>query len=171
MNQLRSLEDLLKHEINELCKVEDQLIEAMPKMAERAGDQLLKMALEKHLEETKVQRQRLDHVCQMMNIELNDEMGTSPILGMLKLANELMSVDATTETIDAALIASSQKIEHYEISAYGTAAHFAERLGHLEVATLLRQTLDEEKMADTKLNEIAKNSVNIKAMQADTDTE
>ncbi|MHC2992553.1 hypothetical protein OB13_13540 [Pontibacter sp. HJ8] len=164
MTELRSLEDLLRHEIRELCQVEDQLIEAMPEMARSAGDQLLKMALENHLEETKLQRQRLDHICQMMGIELNADKGASPIKGMLKLSTELMAVDATPEAIDAGLIAASQKIEHYEISAYGTAAHYAERLGHLEVAALLRQTLDEEKMADTKLNEIAKNSVNIKAM-------
>jgi ferritin-like metal-binding protein YciE len=165
MNELRSLEDLLKHEINELCVVEEQLIEVMPKLSERAGDQLLKMALENHLEQTKLQRERLDHICQMMSIQLNPDMSMSPIKGMLKVTNELMATDASQEAIDAGLIAAAQKIEHYEISAYGTAAHYAERLGHLEVANLLRQTLDEEKMADTKLNEIAKNSVNVKAMQ------
>ncbi|MDX5419897.1 MAG: DUF892 family protein [Hymenobacteraceae bacterium] len=169
MAELRSLEDLLKHEINELCKVEDELIVAMPKMVEKAGDQLLKMALEHHLEETKVQRVRLDQVCQLMPYELKDDMGDSPIKGMLKLSDVLMADDATQEAIDAGLIAASQKIEHYEISAYGTAAHYAERLGHLEVAKLLHQTLDEEKMADTKLNEIAKNSVNLKAMQPDVE--
>ncbi|MBD1396482.1 DUF892 family protein [Pontibacter sp. JH31] len=169
MAELRSLEDLLKHEINELCKVEDELIEAMPNMVEMAGDQILKMALENHLEQTKVQRLRLDQVCQLLPNEVKEDRSMSPIKGMLKLTQELLAVDATQEAIDAGLIAASQKIEHYEISAYGTAAHYAERLGHLEVANLLRQTLDEEKMADIKLNEIAKNSVNLKAMQPDVE--
>ncbi|WP_242928792.1 YciE/YciF ferroxidase family protein [Pontibacter vulgaris] len=164
MAELKNLEDLLKHELMELCLVEDHLIEVMPGMAERANDELLKMELENHLEETKVQRERLRKIFGMMNIEMDAELIASPIEGMVKLSQDLLAEDASPEAKDAGLIAAAQKIEHYEISAYGTAAHYAERLGHLEAAQLLRETLDEEKMADTKLNDLAKNSINLKAM-------
>ena len=163
MAGLKNLEDLFKHEIQELYKVEEKLIQALPKMAERANDQLLKMAMENHLEQTKAQKERLDQVFETLNVE-KGEVVISAIEGMVKQSEELLAEDASPEVKDAGLIAAAQKIEHYEISAYGTAAYYAERLGHLEVASLLRQTLDEEQMADTKLNEIAKNSVNIKAM-------
>lgn len=163
MAGLRNLEDLFKHEIQELYKVEEKLIQALPKMAERANDQLLKMAMENHLEQTKAQKERLDQVFETLNVQ-KGEVAISAIEGMVKQSEELLAEDASPEVKDAGLIAAAQKIEHYEISAYGTAAYYAERLGHLEVASLLRQTLDEEQMADTKLNEIAKNSVNIKAM-------
>ena len=75
-----------------------------------------------------------------------------------------MSENATDEVMDAALIAAAQRIEHYEISGYGTAAHFAERLGNEQAADLLRQTLEEEQLTDTKLNELAKNYLNQKAI-------
>ncbi len=165
MAELRNLEDLFKYEIQELYKVEEKLIQAMPKMAERANDQLLKMALENHLEQTKAQMERLDQIFDTLNIE-KGQATSSAIEGMVQQSEELMAEDASPEAKDAGLIAATQKIEHYEISAYGTATYYAERLGHLEVASLLRQTLDEEQMADTKLNEIAKNSVNLKAMQS-----
>jgi ferritin-like metal-binding protein YciE len=84
--------------------------------------------------------------------------------GLIAEGQETMSERATDEVMDAALIAASQRIEHYEISGYGTAAHFAERLGHNEAANLLRQTLEEEQLTDTKLNELAKNYLNAKAM-------
>ena len=83
--------------------------------------------------------------------------------GLIAEGQETMSERATDEVMDAALIAASQRIEHYEISGYGTAAHFAERLGHSEAASLLRQTLEEEQLTDTKLNELAINYINQKA--------
>ena len=83
--------------------------------------------------------------------------------GLIAEGQETMSEDATEEVMDAALIAATQRIEHYEIAGYGTAAHYAERLGHTEAADLLRQTLEEEKLTDTKLNDLAKNYINKKA--------
>ncbi|MFD2247847.1 ferritin-like domain-containing protein [Pontibacter ruber] len=163
MAELRNLEDLFKHELMELYGVEENLIQAIPEMASRANDQLLKMALENHLEQTKAQKDRLDQVFQMLNIQ-KMEVPASAIEGMVMQGREMMAEDASPEAQDAGIIAAAQKIEHYEISGYGTATHYAERLGHMEAAALLRQTLDEEKMADTKLNELAKNSVNLKAM-------
>ena len=122
------------------------------------------MELENHLEQTRGQRERLTKICQMLNVDMDADLTASPIEGMVKLSQELLAEDASPEAKDAGLLAAAQKIEHYEISAYGTAAHYAERLGHLEAAQLLRESLDEEKMADTKLNDLAKNSVNLKAM-------
>ena len=163
MAALRNLEDLFKHELMELYRVEENLIEAMPEMVSRANDQLLKMALEYHLEQTIAQKDRLDQLFRLLNIE-RVEVPAAAIEGMLRQGKEMMAEDASPEAQDAGLIAAAQKIEHYEISGYGTATHFAERLGHMEAAALLRQSLDEEKMADSKLNELAKNSVNVKAM-------
>jgi ferritin-like metal-binding protein YciE len=163
MAELRNLEDLFKHELMELYRVEENLIQAIPEMVSRANDQLLKMALENHLEQTRLQKDRLDQIFQMLNIDRMD-VPAAAIEGMVMQGKEMMAEDASPEAQDAGLIAAAQKIEHYEISGYGTAAHFAERLGHMEAAALLRQSLDEEKMADSKLNELAKNSVNLKAM-------
>jgi ferritin-like metal-binding protein YciE len=83
--------------------------------------------------------------------------------GLVKEGQKTLSENATDEVMDAAIIAASQRIEHYEISGYGTAAHYADRLGYAEAASLLRQTLEEEQLTDTKLNDLAKNYINAKA--------
>lgn len=163
MTKLRNLEDLFVHQIKDLYSAETQLIAAMPKMAEKAKDQILKMAFEQHLEETRIQQKRLEQVCSMLNISLGGHT-CAAMQGLIEEGNELMSEDASPEAVDAGLIAAAQRIEHYEISGYGTAAHFAERLGHLDAARLLRDSLKEEQMTDTKLNELAIKSVNVKAM-------
>jgi len=164
MSKLKNLEELFHHELKDLYSAEKQLLEALPKMAEKANDPKLKQAFESHLEETKAQKERLEKVCELIGISPG-RMKCKAMEGLVEEGEDMIDEKATPETKDAGLIASAQRIEHYEISGYGTAAHFAERLGHPEAFELLSQTLKEEQNADTKLNKLAKGSINKKAME------
>jgi len=162
MSKLKSLEDLFEHQLKDLYSAEKQLIEALPKMAQTATDPGLKKALESHLEETKAQKQRLEQVCELIGISPG-RMKCKAMEGLVEEGEETIDENATPEVKDAGLIAAAQRIEHYEIAGYGTAAHYAERLGKTEAAALLSQTLKEEQLADTKLNKLAKGYINQKA--------
>jgi ferritin-like metal-binding protein YciE len=162
MSKLKSLEDLFEHQLKDLYSAEKQLLEALPKMAETAADPGLKKAFETHLEETKEQKKRLEQVCELVGISPG-RMKCKAMEGLVEEGEETIDEDATPEVKDAGLIASAQRIEHYEIAGYGTAAHYAERLGHAEAAALLSQTLKEEQQTDTKLNKLAKGYINQKA--------
>lgn len=164
MSKLKNLDDLLEHELKDLYSAEKQLLEALPKMAEKANDPKLKEAFESHLEETKVQKERIEKVCEILGISPG-RMKCKAMEGLIEEGEDMIDEKATPETKDAGLIASAQRIEHYEISGYGTAAHFAESLGHTEAFQLLSETLKEEQNADTKLNKLAKASINKKAMK------
>ena len=161
-DKLKNLEDLLQHEIKDLYSAETQLIDALPKMAKKVNSAKLKKALEDHLEETKKQKERLDKVAKKMKFDPSGET-CKAMKGLIKEGEDMMKMDAEDDVKDAGIIASAQRVEHYEMAGYGTAAHYAERLGLKEVAALLNETLDEEKKADKKLNKIAKKSVNQKA--------
>ena len=162
-NKLRTLDDLFQEQLKDLYSAETQLLAALPKMAARANDPLLKAAFESHLQETQQQQQRLDFLGQRMNLDLNGHT-CHAMKGLLKEGDEMMAEDAEPEARDAGLIACAQRVEHYEISGYGTARHFAERLGYAETARVLEQSLQEEQNADTKLNDLAKSRINEKAM-------
>ncbi len=162
MSKLRNLEDLFEHEIKDLYSAENQLLAALPKMAKEANDQNLANAFEQHLRETENHIARLKQVCEMLNISPEGEK-CKAMEGLVKEGESMIDENATPETKDAGLIAAAQRVEHYEISGYGTAAHFAERLGHTEAARILQQTLQEEQATDTKLNELAKSWINAKA--------
>ena len=162
MSKMRSLEDLFHHELKDLYSAEKQLIAALPKMAKAASDKNLRAAFERHLEETQAQKERLEKVCEMVGISPGREK-CKAMEGLVEEGAKMIEEDADPETKDAGLIASAQRAEHYEISGYGTAAHFAERLGHVDAARLLRQTLEEEQATDTKLNKLAKSYINAKA--------
>ena len=162
-DKLETLDDLFEMQLKDLYSAETQLVKALPMMAEKAKDGRLRAGFEKHLRETEHQVERLEQIGKQLDLSLSGHT-CKAMAGLIAEGQETMSERATDEVMDAALIAASQRIEHYEISGYGTAAHFAERLGHTEAATLLRQTLDEEQATDTKLNELAKNYLNAKAM-------
>ena len=163
MSKLKNLDDLLEHEIKDLYSAEKQLLKALPKMAKEANDENLVKAFEKHLAETEKQLERLEKVCELLDIKPGGQK-CKAMEGLVEEGEGMIDENATPETKDAGLIASAQRVEHYEISGYGTAAHFAERLGHTEAAKLLNETLKEEQATDTKLNELAKRSINKKAM-------
>ncbi|MFW5762484.1 MAG: ferritin-like domain-containing protein [Cyclobacteriaceae bacterium] len=160
--KFNSFQDLFLHELKDLYSVESQLIEALPKMAEAATDPQLKHAFESHLEETKGQKERLEKVSSILDESLKGE-DCDAMKGLIKEGKEAIKAKGDDDLRDAALIASAQRVEHYEIAAYGTATRFAKLVGQTEIAGLLASTLEEEKEADSKLNEIATASVNRKA--------
>ena len=162
MSKLKNLEDLFHHEVKDLYSAEKQLLEALPKMAESAQDPMLKKQFEAHLEETKIQKQRIEQVCELIGISPG-RMKCKAMEGLIEEGEDMIDEDAEPEVKDAGLIASAQRIEHYEIAGYGTAAHFAQRLGLNEAYELLNTTLKEEQNADTKLNKLAKGYINKKA--------
>ena len=162
-DKLETLDDLFEMQLKDLYSAESQLLKALPLMAEKAKDGRLRAGFSKHLHETEKQLQRLETIGEALDIDLGGHT-CKAMAGLIAEGQETMSERATAEVMDAALIAAAQRIEHYEISGYGTAAHFAERLGHVEVAELLQQTLTEEQNTDTKLNDLAKNYLNQKAL-------
>lgn len=165
MDKMKSLDDLLMHELEDLYSAESQLVKALPKMAEKATDAQLKKAIEMHLKETERQIERLDQVFK----ELGEKPGShtcKAMAGLIAEGEEVLKSKSEPEVLDAAIIAASQRIEHYEIAGYGTARWMAQFLGQDQVAKLLEQTLNEEQATDTKLNEIAINKVNKKAGRA-----
>ncbi|MBF9235793.1 ferritin-like domain-containing protein [Hymenobacter sp. BT683] len=160
---METLDDLFEMQLKDLYSAENQLVKALPMMAAKAKDSRLRAGFEQHLRETQKQVERLERIGKNLDFSL-DGHTCKAMAGLITEGQETMSERATDEVMDAALIAASQRIEHYEISGYGTAAHFAERLGHNEAANLLRQSLEEEQLTDTKLNDLAKNYLNVKAM-------
>jgi len=162
-DKLETLDDLFEMQLKDLYSAETQLVKALPMMVKKAKDSRLRAGFERHLSETENQVERLERIGKKLDLNLAGHT-CKAMAGLIAEGQETMSERATDEVMDAALIAASQRIEHYEISGYGTAAHYAERLGHNEAANLLRQTLSEEQLTDTKLNELAKNYLNAKAM-------
>jgi ferritin-like metal-binding protein YciE len=162
MNAITNLEDLFYHEIQVLWSAENMLVEAMPLMIERAKNEGLKNLLALHHAETQQHKTALELICKQLEIDPEGDFNPG-MRGILEEGNKVMAKDATDEAMDAALIAGAQKVEHYEISGYGSAAHYAEMLGYEGIAQRLRLTLEEEQQADTKLNFLAKNLVNLRA--------
>jgi ferritin-like metal-binding protein YciE len=163
-DKLETLDDLLVMQLKDLYSAENQLVKALPQMAAMAKDGRLRRGFERHLRETENQVERLEKISKTLGVDLDDHTCVA-MEGLIKEGQKTMSERATAEVMDAALIAASQRIEHYEIAGYGTARHYAERLGHAQVAELLRKSLEEEQLTDTKLNELAINYLNDKAIE------
>ncbi|MCA8830818.1 YciE/YciF ferroxidase family protein [Hymenobacter pini] len=162
-DKLETLDDLLEMQLKDLYSAEKQLVKALPKMASRAKDPQLRQGFELHLQETENHMARLEQIGQDLGVKLGGHT-CQAMEGLIAEGQETMSERATDEVMDAALIAAAQRVEHYEISGYGTAAHYAERLGHTDAAAVLRQTLQEEQNTDTKLNTLAKGYINARAL-------
>jgi ferritin-like metal-binding protein YciE len=138
------------------------LTEKMPDMIARASNFGLKQNLSLHLAETQQHKVALEAICKQLGIEPEGDFNPG-MKGILEEGAKVMAKEATEEAMDAALIAGAQKVEHYEISGYGSAAYYAEMLGYEGIAKRLRLTLAEEQDADTKLNFLAKQIVNPRA--------
>lgn len=160
---MKNLEELLEHEVQDLYSAESQLVEALPKMAKAANDSKLKKAFEDHLDETKHQKKRLEKVAELLGIDPEGEK-CKGMEGLIMEGDKMIKEDADPEVKDAGLIGAAQKVEHYEISGYGTARQFAEMLGKKEVANLLSESLEEEKDADETLTDLAVEKINKMAM-------
>lgn len=162
MGELKNLEDLFHHQLKDLYSAENQLIDALPTMVENSSNERLREAFKEHLEETKGQKQRLDDIGEELVWDLSGET-CNAMKGLIEEAEEFISEKPELDVKDAGIIEDSQRVEHYEISAYGTAVNYANALGHEEIEDKLQQTLDEESAADETLNELAIESVNSRA--------
>jgi ferritin-like metal-binding protein YciE len=165
--RLDSLENLFLHEIKDLHNAEKQLIKALPKMAKAAASQELRQLLEEHLEETKTQLERLETILEKLGKPARG-MHCKGMEGLIEEGDKLMSEEGDEMVKEAGLIGAAQKVEHYEIASYGCARTYAEMLGMMEAAELLQTTLDEEKAADQKLNQLAMSQVNPQAQEQHT---
>ncbi|MGZ5281695.1 MAG: YciE/YciF ferroxidase family protein [Bacteroidia bacterium] len=160
--KLETLNDLFLEQLKDLYSAENQMIDVLPKMQEKASSPDLKAAFKKHLSETEGHIQRLTRIFADLGIDGGGH-ECKAMKGLLKEGEELMSNDADPDVMDAALIAAAQRVEHYEISGYGTASTYARQLGHDHAHQLLKETINEEKMTDEKLSVLAESNVNIKA--------
>jgi ferritin-like metal-binding protein YciE len=163
--EMNPLEELLQDELKDLYSAENQIIKALPKMAKAASSPELKRAFERHLEETRRQVERLDAIGEELEMKLTGKK-CAGMEGLLEEGKELMQEIDDEDALDAGLIGAAQKVEHYEIAAYGTARTHAEMLGYRRIAKLLQQTLNEEGMTDKKLTQLAESIINVEAVNA-----
>ncbi|HEY1848720.1 MAG TPA: ferritin-like domain-containing protein [Opitutaceae bacterium] len=154
MSKINNLESLLIDEMRDLYNAETQLIKALPKMAEASSNDELKEAFESHLEETKGHAERLKSAFELLG---ESEKGKTchAMKGLIEEGSEAIKIDAPPAVRDADIIGAAQRVEHYEMAAYGCAQAFAEKLGRDDVAKLLEANLKEEGAANKKLTEIA----------------
>jgi ferritin-like metal-binding protein YciE len=152
--KIEMLEQLLQEELRDIYDAEKQLVKAIPKMAKAASSTELQEALNEHLEVTKGHVQRLEKAFEALGTKAKSKT-CAGMKGLTEEGQEVIGEDATNEMRDLAIIGAAQRVEHYEIAAYGTARTFAERLGNDEVAELLQETLNEEEEADEKLTQIS----------------
>lgn len=159
---MTSLEELLGEELKDLYSAENQLVKALPKMAKAAQTGELRQAFEMHLKETEKHVQRIEKACDKLGVKPRGKKCVG-MEGLVEEGKEIMGEEAEPAVMDAGLIAAAQKVEHYEMAGYGTVVAHAQQIGQNEVASLLQQTLDEEKAADAKLTQIAESMVNQQA--------
>lgn len=158
-----SMDELFLHQLKDLYDAELRLTDAIPKLAEKAKSSQLKAAFEDHLRETEKHVERLETIFEQLGQEAEREK-CHAIVGLIAEGDDVLNAEGDADVLDAALIAAAQRVEHYEISGYGTARAFAQRLGNAYAAELLQETLDEEAAADEKLTAIAEGSVNPSAV-------
>ena len=160
--KINSLEDLLEDELKDLYNAESQLVKALPKMAKAVNSDDLRAVFDDHLRQTNSHLERLERICQKLDISPKGEkcMGMA---GLLEEGSDILKSKGETEPVEAGVIGAAQRVEHYEIAAYGTARAHARQLGYLEAAELLGQTLEEEKQVNAKLTQIAENKINVRA--------
>jgi ferritin-like metal-binding protein YciE len=162
----QSLDDLLRDELRDLLDGETQITKALPRMAKAVESEPLRESLRMHLRQTEEQIERLHRAFEMLD-ERPRKKTCHGIKGLIEEAREMMQELERGPVLDAALIGAQQKVEHYEIAAYGTVRTFAARLGNDELAALFEETLEEEKATDEKLTELAESMVNQEAAEQD----
>lgn len=160
--KITTLAELFEDELKDIYSAETQLIDALPQMAKAAESKDLRAAFEKHLEQTRVHAQRIDEICSDLKVKPLGKVCLG-MQGVVKEGKEVFENDMESEPKQAALIGAAQRVEHYEIAAYGTARAHARQLGYLKAFDLLSQTLEEEKETDRQLTHLAENRVNVKA--------
>ena len=158
----QALKELYVDELKDIYSAENQLVKALPKMAKAATSNELRTGFEEHLGQTRGHVQRLEQIFKALG-EKQTGKKCKGMEGLVAEGQEMMEEDFEDDLMDAALISAAQRVEHYEIAAYGTVRTYAELLGEDEAVTLLEQTLGEEKETDQKLSDLA-SDINVKAM-------
>lgn len=159
---IRTLDDLFVHTLQDIYYAENKILKSLPEMIENATDTQLKQGLQSHMQETKGHVQRLEQVFGMIG-QKAQSVNCPAIDGIIEEADEVSGEVADKRVLDAAIIAAGQAVEHYEITRYGSLIAWAKELGRSDVASVLEQTLAEEKAADKKLTSIAESHVNASA--------
>jgi len=174
MAETQTLHDAFLDELKDAYDAEKQLIKALPKLAKASTSPELRQAFEDHLEETNGHVDKLEKVFESLDEKAKGK-HCDGMAGIIDEGKNAMGEDFESATLDAVLIASAQRAEHYEMAAYGTMVAWARAMGHNDAAELLQEILDEEKAADEKLNAIAESGVNEQAasgaMSEDDDEE
>ena len=165
MPEAGTLHDAFLDELRDCYDAEKQLTKALPKLAKAATSSELRDAFERHLEETQGHVDRLEQVFELLDEKAKGK-HCDGIAGIIEEGKNAMGENFDDATMDAVLIASGQRAEHYEMAAYGTLVAWARGMGHNEAADLLQETLDEEEAADEKLTSIAESGVNQDAAEA-----
>jgi ferritin-like metal-binding protein YciE len=158
------MDNLFLAQVKDLYDAEKQLVKALPKMAKAASSQELRQGFQEHLDQTKGHVSRLEQIFDQLGQKAS---GTKceGMAGLIDEREEMVDEIDQSPLLDAGLIGSAQKVEHYEIAAYGTVKTFARMLGHRQAVTLLEQTLNEEKQTDQKLTQLAESMINEEAIQ------
>jgi ferritin-like metal-binding protein YciE len=159
---IKTMDDLFVHQLQDIYYAEKQLVKALPKMADKATDPMLKQGFMTHLEETRCHVKRLEQVFEMHGAKAK-AVDCPAIDGIIEEAEETAGEVEDKTVLDAALINAAQAAEHYEIVRYGSLVAWAKRLGRNDCAAVLQKTLDEEKATDKKLTTLAEGSINIRA--------
>lgn len=170
MAKLKSLDDLLVHELQDIFDAEKQITRALPKMIKAASHPELQAAFEEHLEQTEGQIDRLEQVFKLLGLPAKGKK-CEGMAGLIEEGKKVIEENAEPAVKDAALIAAAQKVEHYEIASYGCLCTYAEMLGYEQAHDLLGQNLDEEETTDEKLTALAESVINIEAEEAGEEEE
>lgn len=164
--KINNLNDLYIDQIRDLYNAEKQVEKSLPKMVKSSSSQELQHGFEMHLEQTKQQIDRLTQIFEELNIRPTGK-ACQGMEGILTEGEELLKDKGIDPAVkDAALIASAQRVEHYEIAGYGTARTYAQKLGYTKAAKLLEQTLQEERQTDEKLTQLAESGINQQAKES-----
>ena len=161
---INNLQELFVEQLRDLYDGEDQIIETLPKLIDKANSPELKRALQEHLDITRQQKSRLEQIFDSLGQKASGET-CKGMKGIISEGDSLISEAEEPAVLDASIIAAAQRVEHYEMAGYGTVRTYAQQLGKQSFATVLEQILQEEKDADLKLSEIA-SSINIEAKAA-----
>jgi len=162
---VKTMQDLFVNELRDIYHAEKQLVKALPKMSRAANGNELKQAITSHLEETQGQVERLEQVFELLDIPKRSKR-CEAMEGLISEGQEVIEEVEDPTVRDAGLIVAAQKVEHYEIAGYGSLVAMAKQLGHNDAVSLLQQTLEEEKAADQKLNQLALSRVNQQASKS-----
>ena len=161
---IKTLDDLFVHTLQDIYYAEKQIEKSLPKMIDKATDPQLKAGFEQHLRETKGHIANVEQVFQMHGVTATT-VNCPAIDGILEEAEEISADIADKQVLDAALIASAQAVEHYEITRYGTLMAWAKRLGRSDCASVLARNLKEEEATDRKLTMLAESNINLQAAE------